>query len=79
MYATINSLHKIPNANVTSSSTSLGCGMLGNLYLNLSPTVYTTLSIITVVNPPNPEAAPITPICLTGLEAVRHLQDELVC
>ena len=42
-YATIHSLHKLLNSNVVSISTKLGCGTIGHLNLNISPTVYVTL------------------------------------
>ena len=60
-YATLHAMHELLNSNAESVSTNLGWIILGHLCLNLSPTVYATLSTTRVVPPLNPGATPVIP------------------
>ena len=68
-YTTIHAIHELLNSNMESVNTNLGCGTLGHLCLNLSCTVYATLSATCFVPSPNTGATPVIPAGTTGPEA----------
>lgn len=65
-YESIAALHLQLNANAASVQSHLGNGVLGLLYLTVSPAVYATLSAVPFVPPPNPGPSPIIPPLATG-------------
>ena len=65
-YESIAALHLQLNANAASVSSHLGNGVLGLLYLTVSPAVYATLSAVPFVPPINPGPTPIIPPGSTG-------------
>ncbi len=60
-YESIAALHLQLNANAASVQSHLGNGVLGLLYLTISPAVYATLSAVPFVPPVNPGPTPIIP------------------
>ena len=60
-YESIAALHLQLNANAASVQSHLGNGVLGLLYLTISPAVYETLSAVPFVPPVNPGPTPIIP------------------
>ena len=76
-FATLHAMHKLLESNAASVNTNLGCGNIGYLCLNLSPTIYVTLSIKRVVPPPSPRATPVIPADTTGTKAasIRYAHD----
>ena len=69
-YVTLHAMHKLLKLNAASVTTNLGCGTLGHLCLNLSPTVYATLLTTRVVPSFNPDTTPVIPAGATRPEAV---------
>ena len=65
-YESIAEIHLKLNSNATSVNSNLGCGMLGLLFLTVSPAVYATLSTTAFVPPVNPGPEPSIPTGLTG-------------
>jgi hypothetical protein len=60
-YETIADLHQQLNANAASVPSHLGNGVLGLLYLTVSPAVYANLSAVAFIPPVNPGPTPIIP------------------
>ena len=65
-YETISRIHMKLNSNAVSVHSILGNGALILLYLTVSPTVYTTLSVTPSILPVNPGSEPIIPNGSTG-------------
>lgn len=65
-YESIAGLHLQLNANAASVASHLGNGLLGLIYLTVSPAVYATLSAVPFIPPPNPGPSPIIPEGSTG-------------
>ena len=53
-YESIEDIHLKLNLNAASVQSNLGCGILGLLFLTVSPAVYVTLSTSAFVLPVNP-------------------------
>jgi hypothetical protein len=60
-YESIAALHQQLNANAASVQSHLGNGVLGLLYLTVSPAVYANLSAVPFLPPVNPGPTPIIP------------------
>ena len=60
-YESISDIHLKLNSNAVSVQSNLGCGMLGLLFLTVSPAVYATLSTTAFVPPVNPGPEPSIP------------------
>jgi hypothetical protein len=65
-YESIAALHLQLNANAASVQSHLGNGVLGLLYLTVSPAVYANLSATPFIPPTNPGPAAIIPALSTG-------------
>jgi hypothetical protein len=65
-YESIAALHQQLNANAASVQSHLGNGLLGLLYLTVSPAVYANLSVVPFVPPVNPGPTPHIPDGTTG-------------
>ena len=70
-YNTIAEVNLKLNLNAASVQSNLGCGTLGLLQLIVSPTVYNTLSSITLIVPVNPGSVPITLADSTGAQITK--------
>jgi hypothetical protein len=60
-YESIAALHQQLNANAALVQSHLGNGVLGLLYLTVSPAVYVNLSAVPFLPPVNPGPTPIIP------------------
>jgi hypothetical protein len=67
-YDSIAALHRQLNANAASIQSHLGNGLLGLLYLTVSPAVYATLSATPFVAPINPGPTPDIPVGSTNAQ-----------
>ena len=65
-YSSIHEIHQFLSSNATSIQSNLGYGTLGLIYLNLSTTVYATLSATLFVPPPNLGATATIPSTTTA-------------
>jgi hypothetical protein len=73
-YGSIAELNLQLNINAASVQSNLGDGLLGLLYLTISPAKYNTLSAVPFIPPANPGAAPVIPAGATGpqISAIIH-------
>jgi hypothetical protein len=76
-YESIAALHLQLNANAASVQSHLGNGVLGLLYLTVSPAVYATLSAVPFIPPVNPGSAPVIPNAATGPQ-IANIRAEFV-
>jgi hypothetical protein len=67
-YKSIAALHRQLKANAASIQSHLGNGLLGLLYLTVSPAVYATLSATAFIPPINPGPTPTIPAGSTGAQ-----------
>jgi hypothetical protein len=65
-YETLAEVHLKLNTNAASVQSHLGNGLLGLLYLTVSPAVYNTQSAVNFTPPANPGPSPIIPANSTG-------------
>ena len=66
-YESIADIHLKLNSNAALVQSNLGCGMLGLLFLTISPAVYATLSDIALFPPVNPGTELNIPASATGV------------
>jgi hypothetical protein len=73
-YESINALNLQLNANAASVQSNLGDGLLGLLYLTITPAEYNALSATELFPPENPGAAPTVPYVATESQVATLLR-----
>jgi hypothetical protein len=74
-YESINALNLQLNANAASVQSNLGDGLLGLLYLTITPAEYNALSATELFPPENPGAAPTVPYAATDSQVATLLRE----
>jgi hypothetical protein len=74
-YESILSLNLQLNANAASVQSNLGDGLLGLLYLTITPAEYNALSVTEFIPPEKPGAAPIVPYAATDSQVATLVQE----
>jgi hypothetical protein len=74
-YESINTLNLQLNANAASVQSNLGDGLLGLLYLTITPAEYNALSATELFPPENPGAAPTVPYAATESQVATLLRE----
>jgi hypothetical protein len=73
-YESISLLNLQLNVNAASVQSNLGDGLLGLLYLTMTPVEYNALSVTKFFPPENPDAAPTVPYATTDSQVATLVQ-----
>jgi ribosomal protein S17E len=77
-YETISTLNLQPNANASSVQSNLGNGLLGLLYLTITPAEYNALSATEFLPPKNPGASPTVPYAATDSQVAILIREHKI-